>query len=143
MKEKEIIKLGELLQTKTQIEKMKYAKILKQQQSALNMAEHFRRLAKESNLDETERPTAIGLLHLEKYRSQLSASASRLFANADSLHLAIQSARAGLQKALQRELAWGKTARNFEREALKKRNNNDERQSEQAVLTKFNQAAKP
>ncbi len=143
MKPKEAIELSKLLQTKTQIEKMKYAKLLKQQKSALDEANRLRRLSRESSLTEAVHLTTIDLLQLDKYRSQLIFAANRMFTNAESLQLAIQSARAGLQSALQRELAWRTTFKSLEREALKRINDKAERQNEQVTLIKFNRSAKP
>ncbi len=141
MKAKEIIKLGQLLRTKTQIEKMRYSKILHQQKIIYDEARRLKRLARESILNEALNPAAIELLHAEKYRSQLNALANRKIVTAESFQLAIQSARRNLQHALQRELAWAKTSDTLERNVRKGRNHKEERQSEQTQLTKFSQMA--
>jgi biopolymer transport protein ExbB/TolQ len=139
MKHKEVIKLGHLLQTKTQIEKMRYVKILNQQQEIYDEAKRLKHLANKSVLHEASYPTAVELSHLQKYRAQLNEAARRKFATAEGFHLAIQSARINLQHALQRELAWSKTIRSHEREARQQRNTKEERQAEQSILVKFSQ----
>ncbi len=141
MKHKEVIKLGDLLRTKTQIEKMRYAKILNQQKRIYDEANRLKCLANESIPDETSYPTAVELSHLQKYRAQLNEAANRKFATAESFGLAIQSARINLQHALQRELAWSKTINSLERDARQQRNTKEERQSEQSILVKFRQQA--
>ncbi len=141
MKHKEVIKLGGLLQTKTQIEKMRYAKIINQQKLFFDEARRLRFLANESALHEALHPTAVELSHFQRYRAQLNEAANRKFATAESFKLAIQSARTNLQHALQRELAWAKTTNNLKRVARQQRNTKEERQSEQSILVKFSQQA--
>ncbi len=141
MKHKEVVKLGGLLRTKTQIEKMRYAKILHQQQMIYNEGSRLKRLANDSILVEAPYPTAVELSHMQKYRAQLNEAANRKFATAEGFQLAIQSARTNLQHALQRELAWAKTTNSLKREARQQRNAKEERQSEQSILAKFSQQA--
>jgi biopolymer transport protein ExbB/TolQ len=139
MKYKEVIKLGGLLRTKTQIEKMSYAKILNQQQAIYDEAKRLKRLAGEAISDETSYSSAVELSHFQKYRAQLNEAANRKFATAESFDLAVQSARTHLQHALQRELAWAKTINSLENKARQQRNTKEERQSEQSILAKFSQ----
>ncbi|NOX96124.1 MAG: hypothetical protein GXP04_13830 [Alphaproteobacteria bacterium] len=139
MKHKEVIKLGGLLRTKTQIEKMNYAKILNQQQAIYDEAKRLKRLADEAIQDETSYFSAVELSHFQKYRAQLNEAANRKFATAEGFDLAVQSARTHLQHALQRELAWAKTINSLENKARQQRNTKEERQSEQSILAKFSQ----
>ncbi len=139
MKHKEVIKLGGLLRTKTQIEKMRYAKILNQQQAIYDEAKRLKRLAGEAISENASYSSAAELSHFQKYKTQLNEAANRTFATAESFALAVQSARTSLQHALQRELAWAKTINSLKNKARQQRNTKEERQSEQSVLAKFSQ----